>query len=194
MKRKVLKLTVFAAVLAIMSGFPCAVLADDARSIGEPRAQFRQEKPVEQRLFRRAAPAHAEFTGRLRHGYPQHSGRCLQLCQGQSGEKEHQREDGAEEDPLRLVRSNRPCGVFWCVSALIVDDHPLFRKGLLFLLGTEEDMRVVGEAGDGWTAIDRVRELSPDVVIMDITMPNLDGIEATRLPWFPHLQVTGKAS
>jgi len=65
-------------------------------------------------------------------------------------------------------------------TILLVDDHPIFRKGLLLLLGEEEDLIVVGEAEDGRTAIDRVRELSPDVVIMDITMPNLHGIDATR--------------
>ena len=65
-------------------------------------------------------------------------------------------------------------------TILLVDDHPVFRKGLLFLLGEEEDMKIVGEAGDGQTAIDLVRELLPDVVITDITMPNLHGIDATR--------------
>ena len=63
---------------------------------------------------------------------------------------------------------------------LLVDDHPLFRKGLLHLLDEQDEFRIVGEAGDGNTAIDKVRTLSPDVVIMDISMPDLDGIEATR--------------
>jgi len=65
-------------------------------------------------------------------------------------------------------------------TILIVDDHPLFRKGLHLIFEEEQDMRVVGEAGDGQEAIERVRELSPDVVVMDITMPNLNGMEATR--------------
>ena len=65
-------------------------------------------------------------------------------------------------------------------TILIVDDHPLFRKGLRLIFEEEQDMRVVGEAGDGQEAIERVRELSPDVVVMDISMPNLNGMEATR--------------
>ena len=65
-------------------------------------------------------------------------------------------------------------------TVLLVDDHPLFRKGLRLLLEEQTDFRIVGEAGDGREAIDRVRTLSPDVVIMDITMPDFDGINATR--------------
>ena len=65
-------------------------------------------------------------------------------------------------------------------TILLVDDHPLFRKGLHLLLKEEADMQVIGEAGDGQAAIERVRELSPDVVVMDISMPNFNGIEATR--------------
>lgn len=65
-------------------------------------------------------------------------------------------------------------------TILLVDDHPLFRKGLRLLLEEEEDFRIVGEAGDGQEAVNRVRTLSPNVVIMDITMPDFDGIDATR--------------
>lgn len=65
-------------------------------------------------------------------------------------------------------------------TVLLVDDHPVFRKGLRLLLEEEGDMRVAVEAGDGQTAIDLVRELTPDVVIMDITMPKLSGVDATR--------------
>ena len=65
-------------------------------------------------------------------------------------------------------------------NILLVDDHPLFRKGLLHLLEEQDEFRIVGEAGDGQAAIDKARTLCPDVVIMDISMPDLDGIEATR--------------
>ena len=66
------------------------------------------------------------------------------------------------------------------ITVLLVDDHPLFRRGIRDLLEEEGDMRIAGEAGDGQTAIELVRELDPDVVIMDITMPKLNGVEATR--------------
>ncbi|MDO8673589.1 MAG: response regulator transcription factor [Dehalococcoidia bacterium] len=63
---------------------------------------------------------------------------------------------------------------------LLVDDSSLFRKGLLSLLSSREDMLVVGEAGDGLEAIEKVRELLPDLILMDINMPRCNGIEATR--------------
>jgi ATP/maltotriose-dependent transcriptional regulator MalT len=62
----------------------------------------------------------------------------------------------------------------------LVDDHPVFRQGLRYLLAKEEDLIVVGDAGDGEMGIQLVREKSPDIVVMDINMPNLDGIETTR--------------
>jgi two-component system response regulator DegU len=65
-------------------------------------------------------------------------------------------------------------------TILLVDDHPVFRQGLRHILEKNKDLKVVGEAGDGLEAIDRFRELSPDIVVMDINMPNFDGIEATR--------------
>jgi len=65
-------------------------------------------------------------------------------------------------------------------TILLVDDHPLFRKGLRLLIEEEPDMSAVGEAGDGKEALEKVLELSPDVVIMDISMPDFNGIDATR--------------
>ena len=69
------------------------------------------------------------------------------------------------EEPLRVV---------------VVDDHPLFRNGLAMLLGSVPGLNVVGTAADGAAAVELAREEQPDVVVMDVQMPVLDGIEATR--------------
>src|SRR6266849_10688438 len=61
---------------------------------------------------------------------------------------------------------------------LVVDDHGVVRKGLRFLLQTDPTIEVVGEASDGREAVRMTEELSPDVVVMDITMPQLNGIDA----------------
>lgn len=64
---------------------------------------------------------------------------------------------------------------------LVADDHKIMREGLRSLIEQQDDMEVVAEADNGRTAVELARELSPDVVIMDVNMPELDGIEATRL-------------
>jgi DNA-binding NarL/FixJ family response regulator len=65
------------------------------------------------------------------------------------------------------------------IRVLIVDDHPVVRSGLVGLLDVEADMVIVGEAADGEEAVARVAALSPDVVLMDLRMPGLDGVGAT---------------
>ena len=66
------------------------------------------------------------------------------------------------------------------IRILLVDDHPLVRRALRDILEKEPDLRVIGEAGDGRQAIDMTEEHQPDIVIMDISMPVLNGVEATK--------------
>jgi DNA-binding NarL/FixJ family response regulator len=65
-------------------------------------------------------------------------------------------------------------------SVLLVDDQPLLRMGFRMVLESQDDLRVVGEAGDGREALKLTAELDPDIVLMDVRMPGMDGIEATR--------------
>jgi DNA-binding NarL/FixJ family response regulator len=67
------------------------------------------------------------------------------------------------------------------LKVLVVDDDPVIRRGLMLILKSEPDVTVVGEAGDGVDALVHVARLSPDVVLMDLRMPRLDGLKATRL-------------
>ncbi len=66
------------------------------------------------------------------------------------------------------------------IRVLIADDHPVFRDGLASLLATQPDVDVVGTAGDGADAVEMTTELVPDVVVMDLQMPRMNGIDATR--------------
>jgi DNA-binding NarL/FixJ family response regulator len=66
------------------------------------------------------------------------------------------------------------------IKVLLVDDHPIMRDGIRALLSLHDDIEIVGEASEGKEAIEKARELAPDVVVMDIAMPGMDGLEATR--------------
>ena len=66
------------------------------------------------------------------------------------------------------------------IKILIADDHPVVREGLFAMLNREVDFDVVGEAKDGMEAVNKTKELSPDIVLMDLRMPDMDGVEAMR--------------
>jgi DNA-binding NarL/FixJ family response regulator len=75
------------------------------------------------------------------------------------------------------MTTDTPNGV---IRVLIADDQALVRRGFRMVLEIEPDLEIVGEAADGLEAVARTRELAPDVVLMDVRMPNVDGVEATR--------------
>ena len=101
--------------------------------------------------------------------------------------REHAHRIGArardEDPPVRAAHereTDESEGGGMSVRVLLVDDHQMMREGLRALLAGVPDIEVVGEASDGRTALDLVRTLSPDVVVMDVGMPELNGVEATR--------------
>ncbi|MBI5303705.1 MAG: response regulator transcription factor [Chloroflexi bacterium] len=63
---------------------------------------------------------------------------------------------------------------------MLVDDHEIVRAGLRMLLSTQDDIEIIAEVDNGRTAVERAKELKPDIILMDITLPDLDGFEATR--------------
>jgi len=79
------------------------------------------------------------------------------------------------------------------IRVMLVDDHPVMRDGLSRMLNSIYDMEVVGEASDGEEAVHMARKLVPDVILMDISMPKMDGLEATRIihAEFPHIRIIG---
>lgn len=66
------------------------------------------------------------------------------------------------------------------IRLLVADDHPMLREGLVAVLGTQPDFEVVGEASDGEDVVRLVEQLEPDVILLDLEMPNVDGVEALR--------------
>ncbi|KXK10870.1 MAG: LuxR family two component transcriptional regulator [Chloroflexi bacterium OLB14] len=66
------------------------------------------------------------------------------------------------------------------VRVLLADDHSLFREGLAGIIAAQADMQVVGQANDGLEAFVMAQELKPDLILMDVQMPTMDGLEATQ--------------
>lgn len=66
------------------------------------------------------------------------------------------------------------------IKLLIVDDHPLFRQGLVDVLETDPSLSIVGEAADGESAVERAAEFVPDIILMDVNLPKMNGLQVTR--------------
>ena len=66
------------------------------------------------------------------------------------------------------------------IRILLVDDHDLFREGLAGIINTQADMEIVGEASDGLEAVVKAQDLKPNLILMDVQMPGIDGLETTR--------------
>lgn len=103
------------------------------------------------------------------------------------------------EDRTEAVAAERASGershatASAALRVLLVDDHKIMREGLVHVLEGQPGIEVVGEASDGRQAVETVRDLEPDVVVMDVSMPEMDGVEATRAikrQW-PHVRVIG---
>ena len=76
------------------------------------------------------------------------------------------------------------------IRVLLVDDHLLFREGMANILATQPDFEVIGEASDGLEAVVKSRELQPDLILMDVSMPGYDGLEATQRIKYEYPDVT----
>lgn len=66
------------------------------------------------------------------------------------------------------------------IKVLLVDDHKIIRDGLSAILQTEDDIRIIAEAGSGQEALDKVAQSAPDIVVMDLSLPDMGGVQATR--------------
>jgi DNA-binding NarL/FixJ family response regulator len=77
------------------------------------------------------------------------------------------------------------------INLLLVDDHAVLRDGLKTIIESEDDINVIGEAVSGSDALNKVRELTPDIILMDINLPGMNGVEVTRIlkQQYPHIKV-----
>ncbi len=98
--------------------------------------------------------------------------------------------DGVAADCQEHSKTSRRSGP---IRVLLVDDHAAVRQAFAVALNGEADLEVVGEAGSGPAALEQVRQLRPDLVLMDVNLPGMNGIEATRLlrAEFPQIEVVG---
>jgi PAS domain S-box-containing protein len=120
--------------------------------------------------------------GRLEIESAPRRGSCFRLvvCLDASRETGEHGEELATAEPVTSQTEAAPAGESERIRVVVADDHRVVREGLVSILQEQEDFEVVGEASDGHEAVARAAVLRPHVVVMDVSMPNLDGVEATR--------------
>src|SRR6185437_17011001 len=146
---------------------------------GGPRRRRRRSRRVLDRLRARGAAR----AGRARRRPTRRGSRAgprLGSADRGAGVSELAGSPSSTARPANGADERQRGGVMTPVRVLLVDDQALFREALAMLLGVREDIEVVGEAADGGEALHRAAELAPDVVLMDLHMPVLNGIAATR--------------
>jgi len=94
-----------------------------------------------------------------------------------------EKKDEKKDDAIRAIKTEDKITKTGedIIRTLVVDDHTVVRQGISALLSLHSDIEMVGEAGDGQEAVEKARQLQPDVILMDISMPRMDGIQATRI-------------
>jgi signal transduction histidine kinase len=114
--------------------------------------------------------------GRLEIGNGSKDGACFRLSVPSEGTEWVEPDQATRVEARTTVHRLRP----EVIRILVVDDHQVVREGMVGLLDRQRDLEVVGEAGDGFQAVEQAAALHPDAVIMDVDMPGMNGIEATR--------------
>jgi CheY-like chemotaxis protein len=130
--------------------------------------------------------------------YPE-SKKTIVMKQNTTGEKTLQEflpEDREQQEracPSPVAGVATAAGEKGRIHVLLVDDHPVMRQLISATLEEEADIAIIGEAADGKEAIDKARQLRPDLILMDLSMPVINGIEATRIihSEFPHILIIG---
>jgi signal transduction histidine kinase/CheY-like chemotaxis protein len=161
--------------LSFQKGAFVVQVEDDGDGFNPEAIEARLKKPEGFGLFNIRERLEA-LGGRLEFDRGTSGGACFRLFVPADGTEHVQPEPPTEARGRSTVRDARP----EIIRLLVVDDHQVVREGMVGVLNRQKDLEVIGEAADGFEAIEQVGTLHPDAVIMDVDMPGMNGIDATR--------------